>query len=305
MIELRQFRQFIAVAEELNFRRAAERLHMAQPPLTAAIQRMEDELGILLFERNNRIVRITEAGEAFLREARQTVAHAERAFRTARRSASGMRGELRINFVDCASNYIIPLILRTFREAYPDVEVELQEATTADQLISLQTDRIDVAFVVLPINPEASFDITIIHKDRWLIAIHDEHPLANRDEVSLFELRDDPWILFPSRYCPGLYECIVVAFEEAGVIPKVALRVRLMRTALGLVAGGLGTALVPRLITSTNPTGVRFLEISGAGSPIRYDIAMLSTRTLNPLRDAFVEMAKFALIVPERSHLST
>lgn len=298
MIELRQFRQFIAVAEELNFRRAAERLHMAQPPLTAAIQRMEEELGILLFERNNRVVRITEAGEAFLREARRTIAQAERAFRTARRSATGLQGELRVNFVDSTANFIIPRVLKLFRQAHPDVEVELQEATTADQLVSLQADRIDVAFVVLPINPEALFDVATIYRDRWVAAIQDAHPLAGREEVSLFELRDDPWILFPGRYGPGVYERIVASCEEAGIVPRIVQRVRLMQTAIGLVAGGIGVALVPRLLASMKPAGVRFLEICGPGTPIPYDIAMLSTNSPNPLRDEFVQIAKTEFCYP-------
>jgi len=114
MLELRQFRQFIAVAEELNFHRAAERLHMSQPPLTQALQRMEEELGVQLFERSSRNVRLTQAGMIFLDEARRTIAQAERAITTARQVAQGFIGFLRIVFVSSAMNVYLPPVLRAF-----------------------------------------------------------------------------------------------------------------------------------------------------------------------------------------------
>lgn len=127
MIELRQFRQFIAVAEELSFRRAAERLNMAQPPLTTTIKRIEDEVGTTLIERTNRIGRLTEAGHVFLDEARKTVNQAERAMLAAKRAGAGLTGTLRITFVASAAREILPSILLRFREHYPAVRLELRK----------------------------------------------------------------------------------------------------------------------------------------------------------------------------------
>ncbi|WP_253073667.1 LysR family substrate-binding domain-containing protein [Sodalis ligni] len=172
--------------------------------------------------------------------------------------------------------------------------MELHEATTADQLISLQADRIDIGFIVLPINPEATVEVTPIHLDRWVAAVPDSHPLANQDTITLFDLHDEPWILFPGRYGPGIYERIIAACEEANFVPRVTQRVRLMQTALGLVAGGVGVAIVPHLLTSMRPIGVRFIELSGPGTPIPYDIALVSTNITNPLRDSLIEIAKSA-----------
>ncbi len=125
MIELRQFRQFIAVAEELSFRRAADRLHMAQPPLTVTIKQIEEELGTLLIERTNRIARLTPAGRVFLEECKRTVIQAERAVVAARRAGAELSGALRVTFVASAAREILPAILRAFREPYPDVELML------------------------------------------------------------------------------------------------------------------------------------------------------------------------------------
>ncbi|HDR9348513.1 TPA: LysR family transcriptional regulator, partial [Burkholderia multivorans] len=126
MIDLRQFRQFIAVAETLSFRRAAERLHMAQPPLSAAIRKLEDELGVMLLARDNRGTALTPAGDAFLLEARRALEQAERAMIAARRAGAGLGGTLRLRFVDSTVNALLPPILRAFQERHPHVDFQLE-----------------------------------------------------------------------------------------------------------------------------------------------------------------------------------
>src|SRR5258708_39853295 len=131
MIELRQFRQFIAVAEERSFRRAADRLHMAEPPLTVTIKQIEEELGTLLIERTNRIARLTPAGRVFLEECKRTVIQAERAVVAARRAGAGLSGALRVTFVASAAPGILPAILRAFCEQYPDGALTPPRAVTS------------------------------------------------------------------------------------------------------------------------------------------------------------------------------
>ena len=170
MIDLRQFRQFIAVAETLSFRRAAERLHMAQPPLSAAIRKLEDELGVVLFERDNRGTALTPAGDAFLLEARRALEQAERAVAVARRAGAGLGGTLRLRFVDSTVNALLPLILRAFQERHPDVDFQLEEGTTAKQVLALRQDRTDVGSR-LPVADAGDVRVEPLLRDRMVAAL--------------------------------------------------------------------------------------------------------------------------------------
>lgn len=290
MIELRQFRQFVAVAEELSFRRAAARLNMAQPPLTAAIRKIEEELGVVLIERGRRVEGLTPAGRAFLEEARRAVAQAERATLVARRAGDGLAGSLRVSFVASAANGLLPGILRHFRATRPDIELRLEEATTAQQIAALREDRTDIGFVVLPIADSSGLTVRLVHKDDLVAALPDTHPLVRRARVSLSDLREETWIMFPSRFGPGLYGRIMMACAAAGFAPRVAQEAVQMETAVGLVAGGLGVALVPPALALAQRPGVVFRSISGKGAPVAYDLALAFARR-SPALDAFVAAA--------------
>lgn len=290
MIELRQLRQFVAVAEEMSFHRAAERLHMAQPPLTAAIRKIEQELGVPLLERGNRITRITEAGQVFLIEARRTLAQFERTLGNTRRAARGLTESLRLTFVDSTVNALLPGILRQFRQAHPQAEFHLQEATTAEQLIALRDDRADIGMVVLPIAPQDELQILPFLQDRMVLALPDHHPLATQRHVTLSDLADQPWVLFPAHYGPGMHAAILQACAVAGFSPRIVQEARQMQTIGGLVAGGVGIALMPALFAVLKSPGVVFRELSGAGSPVPYTLALV-LRTPSPLIEAFCRIA--------------
>lgn len=290
MIELRQLRQFVAVAEEMSFHRAAERLHMAQPPLTAAIRKIEQELGVPLLERGNRITRITEAGQVFLIEARRTLAQFERTLGNTRRAARGLTESLRLTFVDSTVNALLPGILRQFRQAHPQAEFHLQEATTAEQLIALRDDRADIGMVVLPIAPQDELQILPFLQDRMVLALPDHHPLATQRHVTLSDLADQPWVLFPAHYGPGMHAAILQTCAVAGFSPRIVQEARQMQTIGGLVAGGVGIALMPALFAVLKSPGVVFRELSGAGSPVPYTLA-LALRTPSPLIEAFCRIA--------------
>src|SRR3984885_13887713 len=171
MIELRQLRQFIAVAEELRSRRAADRLHMAQPPLTVAIKQIEEEVGTLLIERTNRIERLTPAGLVFLGECRRTVMQAGRAIAAARRAGAGLSGALRVTFVASAAREILPAILRAFREQYPDVELTLTEAMTAQQIARIQANEADGGFVIPPLRDADGLSVDVVARNQMVAAI--------------------------------------------------------------------------------------------------------------------------------------
>lgn len=290
MIELRQLRQFIAVAEEMSFHRAAERLHMAQPPLTAAIRKIEQELGVILLERGNRVTRITEAGQVFLIEARRTLAQFERTLGNTRRAALGLTESLRLTFVDSTVNALLPGILRQFRLAHPQAEFHLQEATTAEQLIALRDDRADLGMVVLPITPQEGLQILPFLYDRMVLALPENHPLAAQQQVTLSSLAEQPWVLFPAHYGPGMHTAILQACAVAGFSPRIVQEARQMQTIGGLVAGGVGIALMPALFARLQSPGVVFRELSGTGSPVPYTLA-LAWRTASPLTEAFCRIA--------------
>ncbi|MCA8033282.1 LysR family transcriptional regulator [Burkholderia arboris] len=294
MIDLRQFRQFIAVAETLGFRRAAERLHMAQPPLSAAIRKLEDELGVALLERDNRGSRLTPAGEAFLLEARRALEQAERAVAVARRAGAGLGGTLRLRFVDSTVNALLPLILRAFQQRHPDVDFQLEEGTTAEQMLALRQDRTDVGIVVLPVADAGDVHVEPLLRDRMVGALPDGHRLARRRRIALAELADEPWVMFAAHHGPGMHALIVTACAQAGFAPRVVQQPRQMQTTAGLVAGGIGVALMPRLFVPMQPRGITFCELKGAGSPLAYELA-IAYRAPSPLVDALRESARNAV----------
>lgn len=286
MAELRQFRQFIAVAETLNFRRAAERLHMAQPPLTVAIRNLEEAVGAVLIERGNRVTRLTEPGRLFLEEARRTVTQAERAMRVAQRAGAGLTGLLRLTFAPSAAREVLPPILRAFRERYPDVQIELTEAMSAQQIEALRADRADLGFVVPPLQDAQGIHSMTVGRSRLIAALPAEHRLARARSIGLGDLAGEPWILFPARHAPGLHRRIHAACGEAGFAPSIGQEALQMETIVSLVAGGMGVALVSAAFGASRRKGVAFRELAGAGTPVDYELALAYVRT-SPLLAAF------------------
>ncbi len=303
MLDLRQMRQFIAVAETMSFRRAAERLHMAQPPLTATIRQMEEELGVILFERSNRITRITEAGKVLLEEARRTLAQAERAAVLARRAGTGAIGSLRIGLVASAVRQVVPPIVRRFRASHPEVSVDLQEATTAQQLEALREDRLDLGIVVLPlpIGREKGIEARTILRRHLVAVLPAGHRLSkNSDQrLRLAALAWEDWVLFPSHLGPGLHDRIVAACAQVGFAPTVTQRAVQMETIIGLVAAGIGVSLVPETFAGDRRQGVTFRRLAGPATPIRYEIALIWRKAdPSPALAAFIATA----IAAERAH---
>lgn len=287
MIELRQFRQFIAVAEELSFRRAAERLNMAQPPLTATIKRIEDEVGAVLIERTNRIERLTEAGRVFLDEARKTVNQAERAMLAAQRAGAGLSGTLRVTFVASAAREILPSILLRFREHYPAVKLELREAMTAQQLASLANNESDLGIVIPPLQDAENLKIEVIARNRLVAALPEGHPLGKADQITLADMSQESWILFAARQGPGLHRIIHAACAKAGFSPVIGQEAPQMDTIASLVAGGMGVALVSRALAIGGRKGVAFRELGGPGTPVEFELAIAYAHS-SPVLDAFV-----------------
>jgi DNA-binding transcriptional LysR family regulator len=263
-MELRQLRYFVAVAEELHFRRAAERLHISQPPLSQQIRALEDELGFTLLARTRRRVELTPAGEAFLRDARALLSELDGAVATARRIDAGQTGRLRIGFVGSALLSIVPGTVERFRAARPGVAIELRERSTVDQLRAVAVGVVDVGLVRPPIEEDGSLRAETVLRERTVAAVPAGHPLASLGRVPLRRLADEPLVLFPRDQAPGFHDLLIGALADTGGGPRVIQYAPEMLTIIGLVAAGTGVSLVPASVSRLALDGVAYRAVTGA-----------------------------------------
>ncbi|NET36324.1 MAG: LysR family transcriptional regulator [Cyanothece sp. SIO1E1] len=259
-MELRHLRYFITVAEELHFGRAAERLHMAQPPLSQQIRQLEAELGFELFHRTKRQVRLTKAGHVFLVAAQQILLQVEQAILAGQRASRGETGHIVIGFVSSAAYNVMPTILKTFRAQFPDVNLTLHELTTDQQLQWLQDGRLDVGFLRPPIKNDQLICKTIF-QEPFVVALPAAHPLAQQPSISILALINEPFILFPRHLGPGLYDQIISLCQQSGFSPNVIQEAIQMQTIVSLVAAEMGIALVPASLQNLQRAGVIYKAV--------------------------------------------
>lgn len=260
-MELRQLRQFVTVAETLNFRRAAERLCMAQPPLSVAIRKLEEEVGVALFERAPRGLRLTEAGQAALETARKCLRDAQELVSAARAAAQGEAGHLRVGFVGSVTFGLMPHFVRAFSGRYPNVKLELREVTNAEAVAAVDGGTLDVAFVRVPTMRPSSVAFQHIESDVFCIALPARHRLASQKALRLRELASEPFVGYAPSRAGGLHAAVTQLLQRAGVSPTVAQEGVQVQTLIGLVESGLGLALVPTISAAHAPTGVAFRPI--------------------------------------------
>lgn len=290
MVELRQLRYFVAVAEELHFTRAAARLGMAQPPLSQQIRVLERELGVELFRRANRRIELTEPGRVLLDGARRAIAEAERAVHDTRRAARGEVGRLSIGFVGAAVADILPRILRDYTGRYPDVVLDLHQCSTAEQVERLRSGSLHVGLLRPPV-VEGAITTEVILRERLLVAVPATHRLADRDAVQLREIAREAFILFPRAQGPGSHDRILRLCHEAGFVPEIVQEAVEMQTIAGLVAAGLGVSIVPESVRLLRGDGVRYLPI--AGEVPTWDLAVACRREDDsPLLHGFLSVAR-------------
>ncbi|MEM1254214.1 MAG: LysR substrate-binding domain-containing protein [Cyanobacteria bacterium P01_H01_bin.21] len=254
-MELRHLHYFIAVAEELHFSRAAKRLCISQPPLSQQIRSLENELGVKLFERTKRQVQLTEAGKTFLERSYLVLEQLEQAISVTQQIGRGEVGQLAIGFVDTAMYTLLPEILRIFRAQFPAVQLQLHELTTAQQIQALHQKRVDIGIVRSTIN-EPGLSVECFLTESLVLALPESHPLSAQTQVSLSTLADELFILFPVKLGPVFYEQIIHSCQQAGFRPKVAQEAVQMQTIVGLVAAGIGIAIVPACLKDFHRSGV-------------------------------------------------
>jgi DNA-binding transcriptional LysR family regulator len=244
-MELRHLRYAVAIAEELNFGRAAERLHISQPPLSMQIRSLEEELGIKLFHRTKRQVQLTEAGRLFISEARFILAHAEHAAKLAERVLQGEMGRLTVAYVTPPETRYNIEVMRRFLKRYPKIHVVVRCMTTVDQVKALHDGRIDIGLVE-PIDDPALVTEPIFRQE-LMIAMPQKHKLAARQRVPLGALVDEPHILVARDAAPDLHDTVIAASKNAGFNLKVVHEADSLRTAAFLVAAGAGLTFLPEV----------------------------------------------------------
>lgn len=256
-VELRHLRYFLAVAEELHFGRAAERLGIAQPPLSQQIKSMEELVGHALFERKPR-VRLTPAGEALLDVARRTLAQVEEGLDLARRAGRGEEGKVTVGFAASILTTTLPEILRTYRERYPGVELRLLELSSAAQAAALADGSIDVGFVREAVGQGGGLLCEPVFREEFVAVLPPSHALAKRRQLPLGDLAEEPFVHFPRAVAPALFDQIAEACRRAGFRPRVVQEAREWLTILGLVEAGLGVSLVPSSFCMLQWGGVQY-----------------------------------------------
>ncbi|VTU26143.1 Ben and cat operon transcriptional regulator [Variovorax sp. SRS16] len=273
-MELRQLRQALVLAETLNFTRAAERLHMAQPPLSTSIRKLEEELGVTLFERLPTGLKITHEGEAVLRQARRALFFVEEVRRAARAGEAGEQGLLRIGFTGSATYVLMPNLIRAFRAAYPRVELMIDEATTSELLRRLEQQTLDVALVAFPVMEPTTCDIAPLVEGRMMLAVGPESRLAARTEVTLAEIADQPFIIHSRTLAPNMHTMTMDAFRTAGVQPRIVQEAAQVHTILRLVESGMGVGLVADFVARYAGGGVKLLPVTDAATQLRMGLAL-------------------------------
>ena len=291
MPELRHLRYFVAVAEELNFSRAARRLHMAQPPLSVAIRQLEAELGTELFQRSSHEVTLTEAGRVLLEGARRTLTEADLAISTARRAGVGELGSLRVAFSWSARFETLPSLGQALRERHPDLVLLTEEMWNSRMIPAFRAGAIDVAISLLP---EVAGDLTYEHlrAEPVVALVAAAHPLAAEQEIELALLAEEAFVLFPRELAPRLYDAFVGLCRRAGFEPTVRKESFHTGWELGVLADVPVVALVPQSVSRDLPAGVVALALSKPRE-------RLETRVVSRTDDSSPALAAFLKVARE------
>lgn len=299
-MELRHLRYFAAVAEELHFGKAAERLHMAQPPLSQQIRMLEAELGVALFHRTNRRVHLTEAGGAFLEEVYRLFAQLDRAVRTARRANRGEIGRLRLGFVNSATYQVLPAICRAFRREYPDVVLDLQEHTSDFRLETLENGSLDVGLYRADaehFRPQlpSTLSMTTISREPLAIVLPAGHHLAGTGAISVAALAKEPFVLSPQRVYPSYHDQIMRLCMGVGFTPRIVQEPILLTTIMSLISAGIGVSIIPISLRHLEWSGVSFAHIVEPDA-VSDMVAIWRRDDASPVLRAFLDiMRKLAL----------
>lgn len=301
MLNHRLLKQFIAVAEELHYGRAAMRIGMAQSPLSQAIQKLETYVGTSLFLRNKRTVALTPAGRIFLEEAYQWLKYEQVAIERTRHASTGEIGQLSLGFIGSAGYGFMPELIHCFRREYPQVRLRVVEMTTKDQLEQLKGRYLDLALLRTPLPQEASLIDTCLYKrDHLMAALPKTHPLAGQKTIALKQLAHESFIAFSKEKVPTAHAQLISACATANFYPKVEQECSQVGGVICLVAAGLSVALIPSNLTSLMHPKVQYVPLSDDTHFLSQEISLAWRHgDDNPALTSFLGVAQ-TLADPER-----
>ena len=283
MFDFRQLRYFIAVAEELSFTRAAQRLHLSQPPLSQQIQALELDLGVRLLDRNKRNVALTEAGQMFLDQARLILAQADEARIRVIDAAAGFSGHLKLAYtVSVSFHPALPQVLLRLKQSAPNVRVWLTEMYTEPQFAALRSGQIDVGFVRDEPRHHADAEairLDVIDREPLLLAVPAGHRLAEREQLEFGETTGESFIIQPREVAATLYDRLVQLAAKADFHPVIGQQAQQLNGVIALVAAGMGLALVPASMRSVQLSGVSYVRVT---DPDAYLLLAVASRRENP-----------------------
>jgi DNA-binding transcriptional LysR family regulator len=273
-VELRQLRYFLAIAQEGSFSRAAQRLHVSQPPLSTQIKALEQDIGAQLLVRTNRGVSLTASGQVFYEEVRGILARLEAARSRTVQADRADVGTLSVGFVSIADYGILPPAIKSFRAQFPLVEVHLHELTTDAQIRELRASRLDLGLGLAPVE-EPDLEFLSVLREALVLAAPADHPAARGDPVDLRTLLRESFIVPPRDIAPGLYDLTISRCRAAGFAPRIVQNARQMQTVIGLVSCGMGLALVPASVRNLKRTGVSYRRLRGRPAQIELGVLRL------------------------------
>lgn len=294
-VELRHLRYFVAVAEELHFSRAAEKLQIAQPPLSQQIRQLERILGVPLFERNYHTVTLTAAGQVFLKDARHILEQMELALSRVQDAKQGLVGRMDIGYIRSASatDTILPDILHVYRQRFPSVEVGLREMRLQEQLQAVQEQQIQVGIIAGFQDLPVELDTTVIERVPLMAVFSSQHPLASQPSITIRSLINEPFILCHRQAAPVFYDRII---RLCGFSPRITQEVSDMRMLLGLVAANLGISIVPVSAVAIRNQGVVYRPFADLNDDGMIETVLVWQRVSNsPLVREFLAVAREVL----------
>lgn len=260
-MEIRDLRCFMTLSEELNFRRAAEKLHMSQPPLTRLIGQLEQELGVALFIRTTRSVELTEAGKVLFKEGRELLAHADETARRVRHATTQASNRLRIGYVPLALHTsFLPRLLSRCRERFANIELDLRERTTAAQVTELHSAEIDIGFLHLPVHSKL-LEIKSVYRELMKLAVPVDHPMANQQSAKLTDFANDIFIMHSRAENPAMYDDILRCCTAAGFSPRIRQKAN-DQSCMALLSAGQGVHFIASGMECLKFTGVSHVVVS-------------------------------------------
>jgi DNA-binding transcriptional LysR family regulator len=261
--EISQLRYFVAVAEHLHFGRAAQALHISQPPLSRAILSLEQRLGVALFARTRRRVELTPEGTRLLEEARRTLGQLERTVLELRGMASGEQGRLRIGFVSLADFGVLPELLKAYKSARPGVTLALREMLSPEQSAALAAGALEFGLLLPPVAEATGLEHVVVQRERFVAALPARHRLAGgRGPLAMSALAGESFVMVPREIAPGLYDIVTGLAARAGFSLNVAQEAIQMQTVVSLVSSGLGAAIVPASLANLGRRGVVYRALA-------------------------------------------